>query len=317
MRCDRGVNQRIALPALQKFLGVLQHRGVRFIVWRRKIKNRFAHYAAHSRGFGLFGNDIFEVVHVGERRHASANLLRRRQPRAPADKFLGHIFGFRREDVFPQPLVERHIVAQPAKQRHRHVRVPVNETRQHEFPFGIDGLPRRHPALARCRFALPHFDNPVALDSNEAVLQDAALGIHRHQRAADDKEIYLGKQQARRATAPVVNDHPWWKLRWKPDGSKKSQKKRARTISNRTIHGLFLCEAKQTHGSLKNEILEKHASRKTEGPQLFSQIGGIEGLRKKILHANHFGFALEICHDHGNVAAKFPDQLAASATGRR
>jgi hypothetical protein len=69
---------------------------------------------------------------------------------------------------------------------------------------------------------LPHFDNPVALDSNEAVREDAALGIHRHQRAAGDKEIYLGKQQARRATLPVVNDHPRWKLRWKLEGSKKS-----------------------------------------------------------------------------------------------
>jgi len=70
----------------------------------------FRQHAAHSRGFGLFGNGIFEVVHVGDGRHASANLLRRGQPRAPADKFFRHIFGFRREDVFPQPLVERHVV---------------------------------------------------------------------------------------------------------------------------------------------------------------------------------------------------------------
>src|SRR2546429_4190376 len=50
-------------------------------------------------------------------------------------------------------------------------------------------------------------------------------------------EIYTLSLHDALPISPVVNDHPWWKLRWKPDGSKKSQKKRARTISNRTIHG--------------------------------------------------------------------------------
>ena len=110
------------------------------MVRRRKIKNCFAQYAAHSRGFGLFGNGIFKVVHVCEGGHSSADLFRRGQPRAPANKFFRHIFGFRREDVFPQPLVERHVVTQPAKQGHRHMRVPVDETRENEFPAGIDAL---------------------------------------------------------------------------------------------------------------------------------------------------------------------------------
>jgi len=77
------------------------------------------------------------------RGHPSANLLRRRQPRAPADKFLRHIFGLRREDVFPQPLVERHVVtATRAAKSSGHCVWPIDESRQHELPAGIDGLRR-------------------------------------------------------------------------------------------------------------------------------------------------------------------------------
>jgi len=48
-----------------------------------------------------------------------------------------------------------------------------------------------------------------------------------------------------------------------------------------------------------------------------SEVRGIKGLRKQIFHLNHFGFAFEIRHDHGNVAAEFPDQLAARPAGGR
>src|SRR4029077_9841336 len=47
------------------------------------------------------------------------------------------------------------------------------------------------------------------------------------------------------------------------------------------------------------------------------QLRGIERLWKQIAHLNDFGFALEIGHDHGNVATKFPDQLAAGSARRR
>src|SRR5579875_2723789 len=47
------------------------------------------------------------------------------------------------------------------------------------------------------------------------------------------------------------------------------------------------------------------------------QMRGVEGTRKEIERALAFGLAGEIRKNHGNVAAKFPDNLAASAAGRR
>src|SRR6266849_4322656 len=44
---------------------------------------------------------------------------------------------------------------------------------------------------------------------------------------------------------------------------------------------------------------------------------GIERLREQISHLEDFGLAFEIRHDHGNVAAKFPNQLAAGSARRR
>src|SRR5260370_41066673 len=43
---------------------------------------------------------------------------------------------------------------------------------------------------------------------------------------------------------------------------------------------------------------------------------GIERFWKQFTNLEDFAFAFEICHDNGNVAAKFPDQLAAR-TARR
>src|SRR5260370_5216388 len=44
-----------------------------------------------------------------------------------------------------------------------------------------------------------------------------------------------------------------------------------------------------------------------------SKAGRIERLGKTIAHLQHFRFAFEVGKDYGNVAAEFPDELAASA----
>jgi len=46
-------------------------------------------------------------------------------------------------------------------------------------------------------------------------------------------------------------------------------------------------------------------------------VGRIKRSRKEVLHLHDLHSALQIRHDHGDVAAKFPDQLAASAARRR
>src|SRR5712692_6330848 len=50
---------------------------------------------------------------------------------------------------------------------------------------------------------------------------------------------------------------------------------------------------------------------------LFLSIEGVEVFREEILHLDCFRLAFEVRHEHRNVAAKFPDQRAASAAGWR
>ena len=44
-----------------------------------------------------------------------------------------------------------------------------------------------------------------------------------------------------------------------------------------------------------------------------SEVRRVKRFREKDLHLDDFHFALEIGEDHGNVAAEFPDELAAGA----
>ena len=73
---DRCVNQRIALPLFQECLGIAQHGGFILIVGSGEIDKRFPQHPAHAGGLGFFGDGVFEVVHVGERGDAGANLFR-------------------------------------------------------------------------------------------------------------------------------------------------------------------------------------------------------------------------------------------------
>ncbi len=76
----------------------------------------------------------------------------------------------------------------PAEERHRDVRVPVDEA-------GDDGAAARVDDLARdvnrpqnlC--PLPHGDDAPARDRHRAVLDDAAAGVHRHDRPAAHDEV--------------------------------------------------------------------------------------------------------------------------------
>ena len=71
-----------------------------FIVRGGEIDEGFAQDAAHARGFGFFGDGIFEVVHVGKSGDAAANHFRSGEARAPTDEIFGDIFGFGGENIF-------------------------------------------------------------------------------------------------------------------------------------------------------------------------------------------------------------------------
>ena len=75
VRRNRGLNERIALPALQESFRVFEHGCVALIVGSRKVEDRLAQHSAHAGGLRFFGDGVLKVVHVRKRRHSSANLL--------------------------------------------------------------------------------------------------------------------------------------------------------------------------------------------------------------------------------------------------
>ena len=105
MRRNRRNDKRIPFPVRDKLFYVSHRFRVRLIIGDRKIDDSFAEDAAHSGFECLIGDRIFEVIHVAVGRGAAANHFRQAQTRADAHKVFGDVFGFRREDVFGQPLL--------------------------------------------------------------------------------------------------------------------------------------------------------------------------------------------------------------------
>src|SRR5690348_10930600 len=58
------------------------------------------------------------------------------------------------------------------------------------------------------------------------------------------------------------------------------------------------------------------SSRCSYRKERISEARGVEGFGKKIRHANGFRLTFEIGEDDGDIAAKLPNELAASAAGR-
>ena len=86
-------------------------------------------------------------VHVVEARRAAANQLRDPKPRTDAH-VLGDEVVFERLDALEQPRPEREIVGIVAHQRHRQMRVRVDEARQHDAIVALEHAIGTKPAGA-------------------------------------------------------------------------------------------------------------------------------------------------------------------------
>src|SRR5271154_4407609 len=127
MGSDGGDDERIAFPVVEEFLGVGEGLGERFIVWRGKIDDGFTEDAAHACFFGGAGDGVFEVVHVRVSGGAAAQHFQDCQARAPDGEVFGDVARFGGKYVIVQPLVERQIIGDAAKQAHGGVGVAVDE----------------------------------------------------------------------------------------------------------------------------------------------------------------------------------------------
>src|ERR1043166_6552575 len=190
MRGNRRHDQSISLPLFYKALYVDQTCFVRLVVSYGKIKQRFAQNAAHSCFERLVGNRVFEIIHVAVGRCAAANHFGQSEPRSHAHKILGDIFGFGRKDVSGKPLLKVEIVGDPPKQSHRHVRVPVDETRNQHFAGRINNFARR--ILSLDIGSASDVDDTAFLNRNTTVVYDTARAIHRDYCAALDNYVAGG-----------------------------------------------------------------------------------------------------------------------------
>src|SRR6266446_1167383 len=219
MRCWRGVNERVALPLLQELLGVLEHCSFVFVIWRRKIDKRFPQHAAHTRSFSLFRRRVFEVVHIREGSHSRAYLFSRCESRPPANELLRNILLFSGKDVFVKPVVEGYIVVQTAEEGHRNVGMTVDESREHQRVFRIDGL---SALVLRFQFgARADRDNRVACNYDGPVVVDVPPAVHGDDGAASDDCVgallrRLSIEKNREANVKrteqredVFGSHPW------------------------------------------------------------------------------------------------------------
>src|SRR5205807_840622 len=95
-----------------------------------------------------------------------------------ADEFFGDVFGLGGKDVFCEPLLQVEIVGQPAKQRHRHVRVAVDEAGDDDLTGGIHDFARGVP-LFNIAGPTDGFD-ASSFDRDRAVVNHASRAIHRY-----------------------------------------------------------------------------------------------------------------------------------------
>ena len=182
-----------------------------------------------------FGDRILEVVHVGEAGHAGPDHLGAAEPRAEPDEVGADELALDRHHVAHQPDVEPQIVGQPAQQRHRHVRVRVDQPRHHHAAAAIDGLggrvararrarrrrccrPRSATAPGRCTVNCGSIVRTVALVRRRSQLAGMTADYHRdsfdveaESRSGHRREPERGDQREHRAADRHRIDLSYWR----------------------------------------------------------------------------------------------------------
>ena len=187
MRRGRGDDQRVPFPARDEVARagerILEARRIR----RRKLEHRLRAEGAHAGGGRGFGHGLLEVVHVGEARSARADHLGAREPGAERDELRRHELALDRHHVAHQPDVEPQIVREAAQERHRRVRVGVDQARHHDAAAAVDGLGGLVARLDRA-----HLDNRARRDRHGARIPHREVLVH-----GDD--VGVGQQRDRSA----------------------------------------------------------------------------------------------------------------------
>ncbi len=130
------------------------------------------------------GGRLEVVVHVVEAGDAPADHLHDPQHRAPVDVLLLQLH-LQRPDALLQPGLQRHVVGVAAQQRHRTVRVRVDEAGHRHHAFGVDRLVSRH--LPWGLIGRPQSRYVSSLDEEVGAGQHGSLVVNGHHGGVPDQ----------------------------------------------------------------------------------------------------------------------------------
>ena len=180
VRRRRRDDQRMAAPALDEVARARERVLVARRVGRREAEHRLPAQRAHAGVGRRLRDRILEVVHVGEAGDAGSDHLRAAELRTERDEVGVHELALDRHHVAHQPDVEAQIVGEPAQERHRRVRVRVDEPRHHDASAAVDrlgGRVRIGVGADRCDGITRNGDGAAAMDREAFVhRQDDGVG---------------------------------------------------------------------------------------------------------------------------------------------
>ena len=187
VRRERGRDQRIVAPLVVDLAGAVEVFVVRTRPRGREIDHRQADAGAEA--VALVGRGLHvgeEVVLVGAG-GAAAQHLGDGQRGAVGDEFRADQRRLDRPDVFLQPDLQRQIVGDAAQQRHRIVRMGVDQPGDQHGLRPRHGLGRRE---ARTRLGRrQHRDDRAAAHGDGVILAHHAVRFDRHQEAGFDQQV--------------------------------------------------------------------------------------------------------------------------------
>jgi len=115
---------------------------------------------------------------------------------------VGRELGLHRPDVFLEPRVERLIVGVAAEQRHRDVRVRVDESGDHERPRSVQRLGRRADRVVDLAGIADRVDRPrVAVDRHVGLGHGSVRT--KHPPAGHTKRVHTDRSRPPNQTASV------------------------------------------------------------------------------------------------------------------
>jgi hypothetical protein len=153
---------------------------------RRKIEHRHADQRAHAGGLERLRGGVRIKIHVRRGCDTARKHLRGRVERPVVNEFGRYVQSFARPNLCGEPSLQRDIVSDAAKERHRGVRVRVHEARDQHVrrqrhararSKGISGLRRRQNG-----------DNAAAVD-DQRVIVERARRVDRHDPPRIDTQI--------------------------------------------------------------------------------------------------------------------------------